>query len=204
MPRIFVNGSELTPGPACQHWGELLERLDERVAGDGHVLTVVRFDGVDQPSFRDLSCASLGLTDVAVVEAESVRPHDLLRNSVDEAVTAARALSAGAERLGGAFRGFDVSAANRDLVDLAQGLAALAAIVDALSQALGVNLDSLACPHGTASRMIKDLSGHADALIAAQQAGDWITVADGIEYDVAPALQQWPGLFESLRQSIPA
>jgi hypothetical protein len=204
MPRILVNGLEQTPGPACQHWGDLLEHLDGVVAGGGQVLTAVRFDGVDEPTFRDPAGARRSICGLQVIEAESLRPRDLLENSLNEAIGAARTLAEGAGRVGGAFRGFDVSIANQDLVDLAQGLGTLVAIIQTLSQALGVALDSLVCEFGTANNMIEELSGHADALIEAQQAGDWITVADVIEYDVAPALQRWPSLFEGLRRSLPS
>jgi hypothetical protein len=204
MLRILVNGTEQTADFACQHWGELLEHLDRRVAGDGQVLTAIRFDGVDQPSFRDPACAHLSLSGLGVIEAECVRPRVLIDNSVNEAIVAARTLAAGAARIGGVFRGFDVSSANHDLVEVAQGLGTLVAIVQALSQTLGVGLGSVGCGDRTGSQMIADLTAQTDAIISAQQDEDWITVADVMEYDLAPALQQWPELFEALRGSISA
>jgi hypothetical protein len=204
MLRILVNGSEETADLACQCWGELLERLDRRVAADGQVLTAIRFDGVDQPSFRDPACEPQPMGGIRVIDADSASPRVLLDNSVDEAIVAARALAAGAARLGGAFRGFDVSGANHDLVDMARGLGTLVAIVQTLSQAIGVSVDSVRGGDRTGSQMIAELTTQTDSLIAAQRDGDWITVADVIEYDIASALQRWPELFEALRDSIPA
>jgi hypothetical protein len=204
MPQIVVNGVAQSAECSCQRWGEQLEVLDRQVAGDGLVLTAVRFDGVDQPSFRDPACALQLLGSVRVVEADSARPRDLLESSVREAVAAAEALAAGARRVGDGFRGFDVSQANQDLVELARGLGTLVAILQALGHALGVSLDSLKCGDRTASRMIQELTAHADGLIDAQRAGDWITVADTVEYDLAPALEEWPKLFTALRGSIQA
>jgi hypothetical protein len=203
MPRILVNGTEHRLDPACVHWGEALEQLDRRAAGDGRMLTAVRFDGVDQPSFRDAAYDRYGLGDVALVEADSDLPHELLERSVDEAIDAARGLADAAERLGTTFRGFDVSYANQDLVEFAQGLGTLVGIVQALSQALGVGLELVRSGPDTAMAMIEQLSEQTGLLIDAQEAEDWITVADVIEYDIAPALQRWPGLFESLRTAIP-
>lgn len=202
MQRIVVNGvEELTVG-ALDHWGQLLDHLDRHAAEHGNVLTAVRFDGVDQPSFRDSDSAVRPLAAFTLIEAESMSPTALLENSIDEAVTAARALASGAERVGDAFRGFDVSRANDDLQELAQGVGTLVALAEALSQAVGVSLDAVACDGKSASGMVDALTSQIDELIKARESGDWITVADTIEYDLAPSLHRWPAVFETLRQSV--
>jgi hypothetical protein len=201
MQRILVNGVEESTIGACNHWGELLDRLDRSAAGQGQVLTAVRFDGVDQPSFRDQDVASRPLNSLLVVEADSMTPADLLCQSVNEAVAAARALAAGAERVGEAFRGLDVARANEDLQELAQGIGTLVSIAQALSQAVGIPLDSFSRNGRAAGEMIAALSSQTHELIQARESGDWITVADIIEYDLAPLLQEWPGVLEALRES---
>jgi hypothetical protein len=199
MQRILLNGVEEPAVRACNHWGELLERLDRSASGEGKVLTAVRFNGVDQPSFREPACAGRPLNGLLVVEAESMSPAVLFDNSVCEAVAAARSLAAGAERVGEAFRGFDVSRANQDLQELAQGIGTLVAIARALSQAVGVPLEGVASDGGSAADLVESLSCHTDELIKARESGDWVTVADIIEYDLAPRLHQWPDVFETLR-----
>jgi hypothetical protein len=62
-----------------------------------------------------------------------------------------------------------------------------------------VALADLTCGTETGSGLITGMTSHVDALIDAQRTGDWITVADIIEYDVGPALEQWPTLLEALR-----
>lgn len=202
MSRILMNGVDQSSVMACEHWGELLERLDQQCAGSGHVLTAVRFDGVDQPSFRDPTMGPAALGTIALVDAESVAPTQLLSDSLNEAVNAARTLATGAERVGDAFRGFDVSTAQTGLSDLARGTGTLVAIIQAVSQAIGVDLKVVTCAHGSGAAMIDQLVAEADALIEAQEAEDWISVADIIEYDIAPSLRQWPDLFEAIRTAM--
>jgi hypothetical protein len=199
MQRIVVNGVQDPTAIVPKHWGELLDHLDRVAGAGGTVLTAVRFDGVEQPSFRDPEAASRRLDGVSLVEAEAVSPATLLDDSVREATAAATALAAGAERVGEAFRGFDVSRANQDLQELAQGIGTLVAIAQALSQAVGVSLDTVGCAGQTAGQMVNTLTRQTDELIGARESGDWITVADIIEYDLAPLLHQWPGVFEALR-----
>jgi hypothetical protein len=203
MARILVNGLEQALDSPCKYWGEALEQLDQRVGRDGQLLTAVRFDGVDQPSFRDQGYDRMEMSDLVVVEVEGVRRHDLLVDGADEAATAARTLSEAAQRLGDGFRGFDVAYANQDLVELAEGLGTLVSVVGILSQAVGLPLEQFEVAGSNAGAMIAELSGFASALIDAQNSEDWITVADIIEYDIAPALQKWPDLIEALRARIP-
>jgi hypothetical protein len=201
MQRILLNGVEESTVGACNHWGELLGHLDRTAAGDGKLLTAVRFDGVDQPSFRDPESAGRPLSTLIVVEAEAVSPEALLDDSVAEAVAAASALAAGAGRVGEAFRGFDVSRANRDLQELAQGIGTLVAVAHAMGQAVGVGLEAVGQPGRTAADLVETLSSQTDELLKARESGDWITVADLIEYNLAPLLHEWPAVFEALRQA---
>jgi len=201
MQRILVNGADAATSEGCECWGNLLERLDRSAAAEGKVLTAIRFDGVDQPSFRDPGAAGAPIETLAVIEAETASPADLLDDSVNDAINATDALAVGAERIADAFRGFDVSHANQDLQELAQGLGTLVAIAQALGQAVGVSLDRVTTDGTAASDMLALLCAQADELIAAREGGDWITVADIIEYDLAPQLRRWPRVFEALRQA---
>jgi hypothetical protein len=199
MPRIFRDGVEETVEFPRQSWGDVLAHLESRCAADGRLVTSVRFDGVDQPSFRDPAALRQPITNVATIDIDTSTPTGLLTQSLDEAVRAVGTLASAAERVGAAFRGFDIEQANLDLGELAQGLGTLIALAQALGQAAGVDLDVLATPDGTGSKMIADLTTQAESLIAASDGGDWITVADIIEYDLAPMLRQWSSLFDALR-----
>jgi|WetSurMetagenome_2_1015567.scaffolds.fasta_scaffold123071_3 hypothetical protein len=199
MERVLVNGVEESTFGACNHWGELLEHLDQSAAGDGKVLTAVRFDGVDQPSFRDPVEASKRLDTLLVVEAEAVAPGALLDISIGEAVAAARGLAAGAERVGAGFRGFDVSRASQDLQELAQGIGTLVAVSQAIAQAVGLPLEGVGQPGRTGADLVASLSSQTDELIKARESGDWITVADIVEYDLAPLLHEWPAVLGAFR-----
>jgi hypothetical protein len=203
MLRLLLDGVEQTPTLVGRGWPDILNELDRRCHDQGRLLASVRFDGVDQPSFREQPVTADELRDFAVVEAESISPREAVDEALDDATEGLRAIIDAAGHLGPAFRGFDVAEANRELGDLARGLGTLVAIVQAVSEATGTSLDRIACSGTTAAEMIDELTKHADAVIAAQTAGDWITVADAIEYDVFPALQRWPELFEYFRVATP-
>lgn len=202
MNTITLNDETLQAEEGWKTWGELLEVLDRRCADAGQVVTAARFDGVDQPTFRGDGARGHLLKSLSVIEVESTPPGALLLSTLDQAKQAVVALGASAERLGGAFRGFDVSSANEELVEFAQSLGTVVTLASVLSQAIGVDLATVRCDGASGVDMIGELTTHADALIGAQDIGDWITVADVVEYDVAPALGRWPALFDALRASL--
>lgn len=203
MYQVLVNEEATATENGCKTWGDLLRAVDARCAAGGQVVTAVRFDGVDQPAFREPALEARGLADVATVEIEAARPTDLLLSSLDQAVSAAETLGQTAERLALGFRGFDVSASNAELAQFAGGLATLVSFTSTICQAMGRDLADISHEGASAACMVDELLRHADAIIGAQQAGDWITLADVMEYDLGPALGRWPGLFDTLRALVP-
>lgn len=199
MYRILWNGSERVGGNAHESWGDLLVWLDETATAEKRLLTAIRLDGVDLPAFRGPEAAAQPLSQVALVEVEAVRPQDLVATSLEEADVAVGSLRREADRIGGAFRGYDVSAAQQDLVGFAETLGTLVTVTGVLSQAVGAALSEVACGAETGSGLIQAMTRNVEGLIDAQRSADWITVADIIEYDIGPALDQWPSILGALR-----
>ena len=144
------------------------------------------------------------MSDLATIEVDAVTPRDLLLTTIEDAQDAVNTLGVAAERIGAAFRGFDVTSANEDLGELARSLATLVTITADVSNAVGADLAKVTCGGSSGAEMMSSLMSHTDSLIAAQEAGDWITVADIVEFDLAPGLRRWPVLLNELRAAVPA
>ena len=200
MATILVNDVARPVPNACETWGELLAELDRSLSERGHVVTGARFDGVDEPAFRDPGVASRPLEGLATVEVEVGTPTDLIARSLDEAAGAIDGLADAALRVGAAFRGYDIDAANQGLSQLAEGLRMLVMIVSTVAQARQLDVNDIACPGGKVGQFITELTEHIEAVITAQAAADWITVADVVEYDIEPTVRRWRTLLEDLRQ----
>jgi hypothetical protein len=200
MPRIWLDGSTLTrPAPAT--WGLLLTALDHQLAALARIVTDVRFDGIDEPAFREPDTLERPLDDLAAVEIWSGTPGGLMDRCLVEAIGAVAPLCLAALDVGERYRGHDIEPANRGLFELADGLSSLIGIVGAAGLASQVDLRHLQCGDDVAASVVGELGRHLEGLVAAQEAGDWITVADLLQYDVAPALQRLAPVLESLRHS---
>ncbi|MDP1569117.1 MAG: hypothetical protein Q8L86_03865 [Vicinamibacterales bacterium] len=199
MARILVNDTEHQPNPGPETWGELLRTLDESLGEEGRLVTAARFDGVDQPSFRDAEIESKALTSLSTVEVRTEQPGTLLSNCLGEAEAGVAAMGAAVLRLGEMFRGQDVALANSGLAHVGDDLRALVALIQALGGPIGVDLDRLVVDGKNVPEHLGALAGLLETMVEAQQAHDWLTVADILEFDLEPALRGWQAIFDTLR-----
>ncbi|HEY7791065.1 MAG TPA: hypothetical protein VIC33_11160 [Vicinamibacterales bacterium] len=202
MPHVVVNEGEQTLEKLPETWGKLLAGVDRDAAARGEVVTAVRFDGVDEPTFRQPAHAALPLTGFERIEIETTPPSELIDEALAQGALSLAALSAAAAQTGDAFRGVDLAGANQGLMELAEGVRSMVAILATGAQALGVDLQQMTRDGRSVAAQITELSGQLESIIDAQQAHDWLTVADILEYDLEPALKRWRPIFDTLRASV--
>lgn len=188
--KVVVNGIEATPGRAVQNWGELLSMLDDECAGQGVVVTEVTFDGVAQPSFREPDMAAQPV-DALRIEVDTARQNDLVLSAVGDALRAIDPLMSAVRATANAYRGFDIEDGHRNMAAFARNLASLVELTGAIAAVSGLETGSLT-----------DVSEQVDRLVAAREAGDWVTAADVLEHDVADVLDQWHHVLADLHRSL--
>jgi hypothetical protein len=196
---VLLNGTAFAPAHTVPSWGRLLDAVDRHVAPIGEIVAAVRFDGVDEPGFRDDAVLGLVLGSEVIVEIDTLQPNDLLGNVLDEASGSLPAVAASARELAGILRGAEVDAAARGLGQLAETIANLVQLVVAAADARGVSLETLNTSDGPAMPLLRALDALLSPLLEAQKAGDWITVADVLEYDIAPFMPRFEPVIDSLR-----
>jgi hypothetical protein len=200
MPRILLDGSDLALDVAPLTWGSVLGVIDEQLGQSGRIVTDVRFDGIDEPAFREPETIARPLQALATLEIFSGTPAGLMDRCLDEAIAAIPPLCEGAARVGEHFRGHDLTPANEGLAQLADGLTSLMGIVGAAGLAFHVDLCDVPCGDQVAATVVNELTAYLDGLVSAQESGDWITVADVLQFDVEPSLKRLAPVLEALRQ----
>jgi hypothetical protein len=181
-------------------WRQALARLDGAVAQRGLIVTDVFFDGIDEPAFRDAHALDRRLADFVCVEVRSGTAASLMERCMADALGAVDVLAHAAVLVADQFRGPAIVPARQGLAELAEGLGTLMAITGAAGLALKV--DARHAVHGDRSvaSIITEMTGHLDALIAAQEARDWARIADVLQHDVEPALRRWKPVIEVFAQ----
>jgi hypothetical protein len=172
-------------------WGDLIASVDSNLAPTGHVVTDVRLNGVDEPAFRDPGLGTRPLTCFSDISIETGAPSVLARRCLADAAAALTDLQQAARTAADGFRCDSVDDAQRGLEEISQGLLVVVRIVAAAGLALRGEIESA----DEKGRSISSLSAELDSvirdLVEGQQDGDWLRVADILEYDLDPMLTVW-------------
>lgn len=198
MARLLLNGEAQTPETAQKTWGELLAWADRTAADRGLLVTAVRLDGVDEPSFREPTLVDRALEAVGVIEIDAATPASLVAESLDDALAGLDGLRTHATDVARRFRSNRLAQANAGLAELTQGLGTLVTLVEAVSGAMGIPIETVVLDGRPAFAVIEDLGQPLAELTDAQQQQDWVTVADILEFDLEPALSRVAPLFSAL------
>lgn len=198
MARCLVNEqlelTEIRP----KTWEGLLEALDTRLAAERRVVTAVRFDGVDQPSFREPALGATSLDTVARVDIDAEDAVDLLRAAVDAAADSLPELVTGVRLTAAAVRAGapDASTQLGALVVALQSLMQLtAAALTAAQMSLGADASSDAALTDGCGRIAAAL----ERLAALQAAERWPALADALDTHLAPAVAGWNDVLTPIR-----
>lgn len=198
MPNVLLNGSAYMPDAAISTWNDLLGTIDTHLDTQGQAVAAVRFDGVDEPGFRDPQTLARPLAPATIVEVESDTPAGLILRGLEEASASVPEIAQAAVALAARYRLADVSDADGHLAAFAQALGHLMALVAAASQVLEVNLRDVTAGGASVAETMTRLDAAVTALLEAHAGQDWITLADSLEYDVAPLVGRLREVVEHL------
>jgi len=200
MVDLVVDGELKAADSGLKTWGNLLDELDVDAAGDRRAVTAVRFDGVDEPSFRRADLLETPLTDLRAIDIETVDRTQLLRATLGQAGSSLAVLAASACSAANAFRRADLSSANEQLTSLVEAVRTLTILTVASATASGTELEDLACGVGSGADVLGGVGVVLDTMSLWQTGRDWPAVADVLEHDLAPAILQWGVVFDAMHE----
>jgi hypothetical protein len=196
--KLLLNSKPCLHPAGLETWGDWLDLLDRDAPRSGQIVTAVRFDGVDEPAFRAGSIRGRRLSEYESIEARTGTERTLLADTLHEAGEMVSALAAAARAVGGTFRHADLSDAHASLPQLIDGIRGLVALGDQCAAALRVPRAAMVCSGVPFDDWMGEFGRRLAVLIDAQEREDWLTVADSLEYEIAPALDEWRDAFDRL------
>jgi hypothetical protein len=199
MPTVLLNGSTYAIDSAPATWHDLLALLDRDLDREGRTVASVRFDGIDEPAFRAPDLLTRALTPADVIEVDVDTPRGLILRALDEASASVPEVAQAAVLLAGQYRGgAHLAQTNQELGTFAETLSHLMALVAAAGQVLQVNLREVDAADGPVADTITQLDAAVTAMLDAHANQDWITLADSLEYDLAPLVPRLRGVIDHL------
>jgi hypothetical protein len=100
--------------------------------------------------------------------------------------------------VGQAFRETDVTGGQQMLPQIVDAVRGALVLTDQCAAALGAPRQVIRCADQTFDRWLERFGERLAVLLEAQSSEDWLTVADSLEYEIAPALAEWAGAFDHL------
>ena len=180
-------------------WGQVLATLDRTLGAERRVVTAVRFDGVDQPSFRSGDLAAADLSTVARVDIDVEDAAALLMTAVAAAGESLPSLVTGVGMTATALR-TGASDAQSQLVSLVTAVQSLVTLTAAAATAANCSMGEAHDADAPVVAACGSLETALRGLVAHQATGHWTALADALDADLAPAIAHWHDVLEPIRE----
>lgn len=179
-------------------WGELLDAVERTLVPGRQVVTAVRFDGVDQPTYRSPELAATAVSTVARIDIDAEDAAALLTAAVDAAADSLPGLIDGVRQTAAALRS-GTADAPAQLVTLVGAVQSLVALTAAAATAANVSMgDAAAAPPVVAA--CAELETALQRLVGHQAGARWPALAAALDRDLAPAIARWHDVLDPIRE----
>ncbi len=194
MTRVVHNEVEqLVESADCENLEEVLERCAPSCDDEPHLFTHIRIDGLDLPEDSYDRLADISIDGVERIEVQSRPTIEIALSSLQHSSEYVTAIRNVADQVADLFRKGRSEEANDLLAKLSDSLGILLAAVSGAASAMPQVSEMLLVPMSELVRWL-------DQVIAGQSRGDWVQVADILEYEVGPQLDAWAGTMLEARE----
>lgn len=201
--KIFLNGVELARAAE----GDLtvdrvLSELREEIRHGGKVITQIALDGKPLPNgWQRRQKLNSGVAMIERMDLTIDEPDQIRMNTIDNAAALVDRLAKQAKPLGRKFRVGDEVSANNELAAFLEDLKLILSGLDLTTRAMNPNTQWESARQQVVDRANK-LLPTLDRIYKAQARGDYIAVADEVEYDLREQISDWKGVMSDVRQVI--
>jgi len=200
MTRIFLNEREIqSPLPGYASLDEILKHVERSYLAPNDVIRQIHVDGL--PLLLDESGALpadliQGIEKRERVEISTGTLQEIASDSVREAISYLDRIETAIPSLASSFRVFPGQEAFANLKELYTGFYWLIVLLDRLRQSYASLLGA------PLPEVHQRLGSVLQQLVDSQERGDFVLIADLLEYEVLPIIPAWKGVFADIAQKI--
>jgi hypothetical protein len=190
--KVLLNGVELQGGNGTAATvGEVLDQLRTEIGDAGKLITAIAIDGqlLESESQREKARARLQ-SKVERIELTVEEPKALLHKGLSDTRDFLQSLRRDFVAAATAFRLGDEVTANDDLVRCLDDLKLVLTGMSAASRLPGAEMETDSLKQTLVSANAR-LLPVLDSMYKAQAAGDYVSLADGLEYDLTEIADEW-------------
>ncbi|RJP79182.1 MAG: hypothetical protein C4524_05650 [Candidatus Zixiibacteriota bacterium] len=195
--------AEDVPTEGVHFFGELMERVSRKAESDGARILKVKLNGEDITGKDRTDLNKLPLDEIQEVEVHTGDPRVLARSSLYSVADFLEKLLAEMQSTAELFRLGNEERSNQSFMRCLDGMQVFMHSLESCRRLLGISFELLFVPVGlgnddvTVAENRRRLFEVLDGMIEAQTNKDWLLLADLLEYELVPILEDW-------RQIIPA
>jgi len=201
--RILLNGLEIARrAEDDQTVGEVLSELRQQINSAGNIVTQIVLDGHPLPdSWQRRQRLSAPVSACRMLELTIQEPLSLKRQTLHDAAELVGKLAERTKPISRMFRLGDEVTANTELAEFLDDLKLVLAGLDHSTR----SPEPFAATSPVRDRLLESanrLLPTLDRLYKAQAGGDYIAVADELEYDLCDEIESWEPLLNDARRSL--
>lgn len=199
--RITINNETVDPNLSdITTFSQLFQRLVDEYLQKGTVVVSVKLNREDLTEEKMENLASFPVSRIDSLELESAQLSHLILDGVEKINGLIEQLMPALEETADRFRTQPEEEANRYFRECLDGVSQMVEFIENFEQVTGLDFSSeviLGTQVSDRQKKLLDLTGD---LHKAQVEKDWVMLADQLEYELVPLLQEWLQLFPVLME----
>ena len=200
---ITVNGNQVTECCAgALTLEDVLLKLSRTVVPDNHLVSSVSVNGRHFTELYPGQSREISSEKIADLKVNTVSLEQFAEASLKDSAVFVERIAAHALKTAELFRMYDETEANRHYSEFLESLRSMFIFIDSLQRTLKWDFSKIRYQNEPLQKELQKLTELIDELKNIQEEGDWILLADLLEYEMAPILGTWAKIFREKSNSI--
>ena len=178
---------------------EILVKVMSDLIKPGQVITTVKLNGEAYSEQNPYDAVRISLSDIETLEIDTMATDEIAWRFLDSGVEQVDMIIQGAQKISELFRIADEGEANEEYANFLESLRLFLQMVAEVKAILNLDLAS-AFKGRTVEDRVEKLSEMMDQMIKVQEEEDWIMLADLLEYELIPLLEEWKSILPLLKK----
>jgi len=180
--KVLIDGNETRLNGPFNNLEEVLSEILKNRIGGERIVWTVRLNGENYSEKAPHDARKITIDDIYTLEIGTTDKTGICRSFLENGGTIFDDLRESVDKISELFRMSDEKEASRHFIKF---LDAYRDLIRMLRLCEGI-------PKLDFQEKLVSLEKLSDEIIAAQEKGDWIILADLLEYELAPLLKEWP------------
>lgn len=202
---IHVNNrTEEVQTEGIQFFGQLMEKLSDKAAEEGGTVLSVKLNGKDLTGKDRSHLEEMSVDDIQQLEVQTGNPKDLARSTLYSIADFLEKLLKELQDTSELFRLGNQERSNQSFLRCLDGMQVFMHTLETCRRLLGISFELLLVPGENGQEDItvgesrRKLFSVLDNMIDAQTDQDWVLMADMLEYELIPILEDWRNIIPAI------